>query len=185
VTGGDRDPRGRRRCGLSNKLLELAVEQRDLGVEIDDSMCERAECCLGGDRRLVQSCRIGSDARAERRATARRLANHELLAQLIVSTDDQTIERVQRGAARLDGAVADNAQLADRFDDPGGVLGDHDPVIGEDVARSQLGIDRVALATPPPRVGVRLVDLAHLQAFGAQVARQARGVAPGGLDAER
>jgi len=34
------------------------------------------------------------------------------------------------------------------------------------MAGGQFGVDRVALAAPPARVRVRLVDLEHLQALG-------------------
>jgi len=80
--------------------------------------------------------------------------------------DDQAAERVQRSRARLDGAVARDPQLADRRDDPAGVLSHHGPVGGQHMAGGQFGVDRVALAAPPARVRVRLVDLEHLQAVG-------------------
>jgi len=60
--------------------------------------------------------------------------------------DDQAAERVQRSRALLDGAVARDPQLADRLDDPAGVLSHHGPVGGQHMAGGQFGVDRVALA---------------------------------------
>jgi hypothetical protein len=82
-------------------------------------------------------------------------------------------------AACLDRAVASDAQLPDRLDDPGGVLGDHDRARGQHVTGSKLGVDRVALAATAPGVWVRLVDLEYLQTAAAQMPHEPRRIAAG------
>jgi hypothetical protein len=165
------------RRGLGDELPELVVEQLDLAVELGDASGERPQGGLGRLLGLPQPARVGTQAFAEPRASAGALARRQLSAQILGGGDDQAAERVQRGRARLDGAVARDPQPADRLHDPTGVLGDHGPVGGQHVAGGQLGVDRIALAPPPTRVRVRLVDLEHLQAFGAQVAHQPSGIA--------
>jgi hypothetical protein len=77
---------------------------------------------------------------------------------------------MQGGAARLDGAVAGDAQLADRFDDPVGVLRDRGRVAGQHGAGGLLGVDPIALAAPAARMRVRAVDLDHRDLAAAQIA---------------
>jgi len=49
------------------------------------------------------------------------------------------------------------------------------PLHRHPVGAAQCGVDPVALAAPPARVPVRLVDLEHLQALGAQGTHQPSG----------
>ena len=185
VPGADRDAVDGDRRGLGDELRELLVEQLDLAVELGDASCERPQRGLGRLLGLPEPSRVGAQAFAQPRASALGLARRQLSAQILGSGDDQAAERVQRGAARLDGAVARDPQLADRLDDPARVLGDHGPVGGQHVAGGQFGVDRIALAAPPARVRVRLVDLEHLQALGAQVTHQPSGIAARRLHADR
>jgi hypothetical protein len=106
----------------------LLVEQLDLAVELGDAACERPQGGLGRLLGLAEPSRVGAQAFAQSRASALGLARRQLSAQILGSGDDQAAERVQRGAARLDGAVARDPQLADRLNDPAGVLRDHGPV---------------------------------------------------------
>jgi len=71
VAGGDRDSRGPRRCRGGEESLELAVEQLDLGVEIDHSARERPQRRFGGVDGFVQPRLVGAKLRAERRPAAR------------------------------------------------------------------------------------------------------------------
>jgi len=169
VTGRYRDAGDGDRCRLGDELLELAVERPDLAVEIADVSRERPECRLGRLLGMVQAPLVRAKARAEGRAGAGRLASQQLLAQIPRSGDDETAERVECGAARLDRAVASDAQLTDRFHDAGRVLGDHGAVGGQDVAGGHLGVGRVALAPPAAGVRMGLVDFKDLQAEGVRL----------------
>ena len=186
VTGGDGDARGRGRRCLGDERFELAIERGDLGVEIDHAARERSQRGL----RRVDRARAAASGRREgaRRASRGRVCVLRAAAARRSSSGAVTIrplQRVERGAARLDRAVAHDPQLTDRLDDPGRVLGDHDPAGGQHVACGHLGVDRVALAAPPAAVRVRLVDLEHLKALGAQVAHQPGRVAAGRFHAQR
>ena len=97
----------------------------------------------------------------------------------------QLTELAQRGAARLDRAVAGDLQLTDRLNRTGRVLGDHPRLAGQDLARGGLGVDGVGLAAPAAHVRVRLVDLDHRDACGAQKAGQSSAVGAGGLHTHR
>jgi len=135
-------------------------------------------------QRLVQTLEIGAQARAERSLAARGLALVEVLAQLVGRGDDHLGELIERRGARLDRAVAGEPQVADRLDNAVGALWDHRGVPGQRLACRHLGVDRIALATPPARMRVRPVDFDRLDPARAQIANQSGRVGAGGLDAD-
>ena len=73
--------------------------------------------------------------------------------------DDEIADLDQRGAARLHGAVASDAQQPDRLDDPIGLFWNSRGLAGQREPGGHLGVDRVALADTPAGMRVRLVDL--------------------------
>jgi hypothetical protein len=173
--------RGARRGG-PDELLELPVELGDLGVERLDASRERTKRGLRGLRRSIKLAQAGPQAAAERRLAADRPALRELLAQFLRRGDDQLGELDHGRAACLDRAGARDAQQPDRFDDPVGLLGHGRRLAGEPQPSGHLGVDRVALAAPAPRVSVRLVDLDDRDAVLAQVARETGRIGAGRLD---
>jgi PiT family inorganic phosphate transporter len=78
-----------------------------------------------------------------------------------------------------------HAQLADRLDDPVGLLGDRAYLAGERPPRGQLGIERIALAQASARVRMGLVDLEHPHPLRAQIANQAGRGALARLDGDQ
>jgi hypothetical protein len=62
VAGGDGDACGRGRRCLGHQRCEVAVERGDLGVEVDDAACERAQRGFRGMGRLVQASGVGPEA---------------------------------------------------------------------------------------------------------------------------
>jgi hypothetical protein len=184
VAGGDGEQlRGAGR-GSGDERGELLVEGGDLLVELGDAARERAQRELGGLGGLVEACEVGAQAVAQRGLAARRLAGHEVLAQLVGRGDDHLGELVKRGGAGLDRAGAGQAQLADGFDDAVGELGDHRRVAGQGVPGGHFGVNRIALAPPTARVRVRLVDLNDGDLARPEVAHQAGGEAAGRFDAD-
>ena len=101
------------------------------------------------------------------------------------SGDEQVAELAQRGGAGLDGAVSGHAELADRLDDAGGVLGGSGRFAREHLARSGLSVDGVVLAATRTQMRVRLVDLDHSTALIDQRPGQSRTKRSGGLDTDR
>ncbi len=101
------------------------------------------------------------------------------------SGDEQVADLTQRGGAGLDGAVAGDAELADRLDDAGGVGGGCGRFAREHLAGSGLSVDGVVLAATRAQMGVRLVDLDHSATLIDQRPCQSRTERPGGLDTDR
>jgi hypothetical protein len=81
----------------------------------------------------------------------------ELAAKLLGRGDDQVVELLQGCMARFQRAGPDDLQLTDRFHDPARLFWDRGRGPAERCPGGQLGIDRVALAEPLPRMPVRLL----------------------------
>jgi hypothetical protein len=84
--------------------------------------------------------------------------------------------------ARFQGAGPDDLQLTDRFHDPARLFWDRGRGPAERCPGGQLGIDRVALAEPLPRMPVRLVDLDDPDPAGAEGTHESRRVGAGRFD---
>ena len=110
------------------------------------------------------------------------MAAGELFAQLLRGGHDQIAKLNHGRGAGLHGALARDAQLPDRFDDPVGLLRDGGGLARQRQPRCQLGVDRVALPAPAAGVRVRLVDLDDPHATAAQIAHQPSRVGAGRLD---
>ena len=184
VAGGDAQQRGGSRRGGRDERLEVSVELGDLVVEEGDPAREAAQRELRGADRLVDAGGVGTEAPAQRGLGGQRLAGGELLTQVAGRGEDQVAELDHRGRPGLDRALARDAELSDRFDDPGRLLGADEVSTAERVPCGQLGVDRVALAAEPSRVRVRLVDLEHFDALGEEMAGQAGGVGSGRFHAD-
>ena len=111
--------------GGRDQRRELRVELGDLVVEERDARGEAAQRELGGLTGSLRLAGVGAQAPAEGGLALQRLARGELLAQLAGRGEDQIAELQHRGGARLHRALAGDAQLADRLDDPGRLLRDH------------------------------------------------------------
>jgi hypothetical protein len=103
----------------------------------------------------------------------------QLLAELGRGGDQQPLEGVDDLGAGLDGALAGHPQRTDHLDRAVLGLGGASGLPGLDRAGSGIGIDRVALATPPASLPVGTVDLQDLLAVASQEAGQAGAVAAG------
>ena len=159
VAGRDAEQLDRAWCGGRDELLELAVQGGDLLIKRLDPLSGRPQRELRSLRRGPELPARRAESSADGDLAAQRLAVRELIAQLLRGGDDQVAELDQRGAARLHGAVASDAQQPDRLDDPVGLLGDRLGLAGLEQAGGHLGVDRVALADTTAGVRVRLVDL--------------------------
>ena len=170
--GGDqrREPYRRGRGSRGRARRRARASERSASLAACSGSCRRARSgrSRGAER---WSCRAWSCA-------------GELLAQLVGRGDDHLGQLIERRGARLDRAVAREPELADRLDDPVGALRHHRRVPGQRLASGHLGVDRVALASPPARVRVRAVDFDDRDAARAQIAHQAGRVGTGRLDAD-
>jgi hypothetical protein len=142
---------------------------------------EAAQRELGGVDRIAETAGVGAQAPAQTGLAVQCLGGGELLAQFAGGGEDQTAELQHRRGAGLHGAVACDAQLADRLDDPGGLLGGDRRCEAQRVTCGQFGVDRVGLAAPAPGVRVGLVDLEHLHALRDEMPGQSGGEGAGRL----
>jgi hypothetical protein len=127
----------------------------------------------------------GPEARAEAGFAAQCLALSETVAKRLGSGDDEIAELERGRRPGLHRALARDAQQADRFNDAAGLFRDRRGLARQQLPSGHFGIDRIALADPTTSVGVRLVDLRHLDVSLSQVAHQGGGVAAGGLHSDR
>jgi len=89
------------------------------------------------------------------------------VAQLLGRGDDEIVELLQGCLARFQRAGPHDHQLPDRFHDPARLFRHRSGGSAKCCASGELGVDRVALAEPLPRVPVRLVDLDDADSAGA------------------
>jgi hypothetical protein len=81
------------------------------------------------------------------------------VAELFGRGDQQIVELVKRGGARLQRAGSGHTQLPDRFHDPVRLFRHRGRCAAQCCAGGELGVDRVALAEPLSGMRVRLIDL--------------------------
>ena len=91
----------------------------------------------------------------------------KVAAELVGGGDDQVVELLQGCMARFQRAASDDLQLPDRFHDPARLFWDSGRGLAECCPGRQLGVDRIALPEPLPRMPVRLVDLDHTDPIDA------------------
>ena len=172
-------------CCSGDEPVEPAPELGGLGAELGDAAPEAVQCWVGGLGGIGEAVRVGAQPSALGGGALEGPAGVELVAQRSGSGDEQVAELAQRGGAGLDGAVAGDAELADRLDDAGGVGGGCGRFAREHLARSGLGVDGVVVAATRAQVRVRLVDLDHPAALVGQRSGQGRTEGSGGLDTDR
>jgi len=115
---------------------------------------------------------------------ARQRLGGQRLAHLGRSGDDEFAELVQSGGAGVHRAGAGQQELADGFDDAGGVLRDRGALAVEDLAGGGFGVDGIVLAAPVAGMRMRPVDLQDLDPGRLQVSGQPGAVSAGGLHAD-
>jgi hypothetical protein len=118
------------RRGDGDELVEVVIEERDLAVERVDPLSERAERELRGIQRPGQVAGGDPESRADGGFAAERLAIGKLVAEWLRCGDEQITDLHERDRAGLDRAVARDAKLPDRFDDPVGLLRDRGRLAG-------------------------------------------------------
>jgi hypothetical protein len=104
--------------------------------------------------------------------------------QLAGRGEEQVAELQDGDRTRLHRAVARDAQLADRVDDPGRLLRRDLGNEAERVPGGELGVDRIGLPAPATGVRMGLVDLEHADTGTDEMTGQAGGVGAGRLDAD-
>ncbi len=155
------------------------------GLALGEAAPEAAQCWVGGLGGIGEAVRVGPQSSAHGGGALECPAGVELLTQRSRSGDEQIADLAQRGGAGLDGAVAGDAELADRLDDAGGVGGGCGRFAREHLARSGLSVDGVVLAATRAQMRVRLVELDHPAVLIDQRPGQGRTERPGRLHTDR
>ena len=174
--------RGRRG---GDQLVEAALQIGGLGAEAGNATPQSAQRRPGGLGGIGEAVGVGPQSGAHGRLGLEGPSGVELLAQRGMGSDEQVAELAQRGGSGLDSAVSGDAELADRLDDSGGVLGGCGRFAREHLARSGLGVDGVVLAATRAQMRMRLVDLDHSATPLDQRSGQGRAERSGGLDTDR
>jgi len=160
--------------------VELLGEQGDLGVEVLVALAQAAQGQPDRRGRGGQRAHLelggGTDQPAGGQAT-------QLLAELGWGGDQQPLEGVDGLGAGLDRGLAGGAERAQHLHHPVLGLGDPGGFAGLDRAGGGIGVDRIALAAPPPSLPVGPVDLHDPLAVAGQEAGQPGAVAAGALHA--
>ena len=160
----------------------MLVELGDLAVEVADPAGNATQRDAGGVGWVLDPVAVGSQLQAKPGPGAQRASLSELAAELLGRGDQQVVELVQRGGARLQGAGSSDAQLPDRLDDPGRLLRHRGRSAAQRGAGREFGVDRVALAEPLSGVRVRLIDLDDPDRVGDQYPHQPGRIGAGRLD---
>src|SRR6266545_3610256 len=184
VAGADAEERNGAWSGLGNQRLEVPIERSDLCIQDDNALAEGAQGKLGSLNRLVHPSLVRAQSSTHAGLAAERFAG-EALAQFSWGCGNEVADLSQGRRAGLDGTSSDQAKLADRLDDAGGVLRDRSGFARQNLACCGLSINRIGLAASMTQMTMWLIDLDHAGTRRGEKPSQTCSIRSGRLHTDR
>src|SRR4051794_35083044 len=184
VAGANAEERSGAWSSFGDQRLEVPIERSDLCIQDDNALAEGAQGKLGSLNRLIQPSLVRAESSTHAGLAAECFAG-EALTEFSWGCGNEVADLSQGCRAGLDGTGSDQAELADRLDDAGGVLRDRSGFAREDLACCGLSINRIGLAASITQMTMWLIDLDHAGTRRGEKASQTCSVRSSRLHADR